>query len=79
MLPIALSLPSGSSDSPTPMAPGGRVLSDWVSGDSKGPSILLKFRYSYKQDVLVWNMASKYVCRYYMKTFWNLSLETLKI
>ena len=80
MLPITLSLPSGSSDSPTSMAPGGSVLSDWVGGgDSKGPSILLKFNYSFKQNVLLLNMTSKCVCHNYMKTNRNLSLEMLKI
>ena len=68
MLPITQSLPSGSSESPTPSAPEGRVLSGWVGGwvggDKKGPSIFLKFKYSNKQDVLIPNLASKVVYAY---------------
>ena len=62
--PPPFSLPSGSSDSPTPMAPEGRAvvrMGGWVGGEILVPLIFLKIGYNNKQDVLIPNMASKVV------------------
>ena len=34
---------------------------EWVGADQNGPSILLQFKYSYKKDVPIQNLATKIV------------------
>ena len=41
-----------------------RCMGGWVAGDQKGPSILLKFKYSNKQNAMILNLASKVVYDY---------------
>ena len=37
----------------------------WVDDDQKCPSIVIKFEYSYKQDVLISHLASKIVIGFF--------------
>ena len=45
------------------------LLSGWVGGDQKGPSIFLIFRYINKQCLLISNMVSKSVYGFYIKSY----------
>ena len=45
------------------------MFSGWVGGDQNNPSIYLEIEYSNKQDVLIPNLASKIVYRFYIKSY----------
>ena len=54
------------------------LLSGWVGGDQKGPSIFLIFKYVNKQDALIPNLASKVVYDNYIKSYEQFKFENLK-
>ena len=46
--------------------------------DQKGPSILLKFKYSNKHDALIPNLASNIVYGYQIKSYEHFNFENLE-
>ena len=51
---------------------------EWVGGDQKGPSILLKIKYNNKQGALIPNLASKVVYGHYVKSYEQIESENVK-
>ena len=50
----------------------------WVSGDQKGPSIFLIFKYVTKKDALIPNLSSKVVYDNYIKSYEEFKFENFK-